>query len=222
MSKKNVNKEGFDDLIYEEVIKARSLDTKPKMLLHVCCAICASHVLNLISKEFDITIFYYNPNIHPKEEYEKRLNEVKRLVKVLGLEDNVKIVAGEYEVESYYDACSKYKDEKEGSIRCTECFYLRLKKTALYAKENNFDMFATTLTISPHKNSKVINQIGEDIEKELGIHFAKSDFKKREGFKKANELCNKYDIYRQNYCGCSYSLKEALEFQEKIKDLENN
>lgn len=215
MSKKRLNEEGFDELIYEEVLKARSMEAKPRMLLHVCCAVCASHVLNLISKEFDITVFYYNPNIYPKEEYEKRLKELKKLVNVLGLENDVEIVEGEYETEKYYEVCSKYKDEKEGSVRCNECFYLRLKKTAEYAKEHGFDMFATTLTISPHKNSKLINQIGEEIEKEIKVHFVKSDFKKREGFKKANELCMKYDIYRQNYCGCIYSKREALEYQLK-------
>ena len=218
MSKQIKNEEGFDELIYEEVLKARSMDQKPKMLLHVCCAICASHVINLLKDEFDITVFYYNPNIHPKEEYELRLSEVKRLIKEMGLSDRINVIDGEYDTKEYFDVCSSLKDEKEGGARCSECFKLRLGKTAEYAKENGFDMFATTLTISPHKNSTVINQIGEELGNQFGVHFAKSDFKKREGFKKSNELAAQYNIYRQNYCGCCYSAEYLNEMDNKNED----
>lgn len=219
MSKKIKNEEGFDELIYEEILKARELETKPRMLLHACCAICASHVIDLLKDEFNIIVFYYNPNIHPKEEYEHRLSEVKRLIKEMGLSDRIEVIDGEYDTESYFEVCKQYKDEREGGARCQECFRLRLSKAAKYAKENNFDMFATTLTISPHKNSTVINSVGEEVGNEYGIHFAKSDFKKREGFKKSNELAAKYNIYRQNYCGCCYSM-EYLNGEENkdVKD----
>lgn len=209
----------FDELIFEEVQKARKLfaetGKKPKMLLHVCCAICASHVVNIIHDEFDLTIFYYNPNIHPEEEYKHRFSEVQRLVKEFGLSDQIDVIEGEYNTDCYFEKCSELAKEKEGGARCSECFYLRLKETALYAKEHNFDMFATTLTISPHKNSKVINEIGKKIEEEVGVHFACSDFKKKEGFKKSNELAAKYNIYRQNYCGCTYSAEYLKEIKEE-------
>lgn len=218
MSKQLKNEEGFDELIYEEVLKARSMDTKPKMLLHVCCAICASHVIDLLKDEFDITIYYYNPNIHPQEEYELRLSEVKRLIKEMNLSDRIEVIDGGYNTDEYFDKCASMANEKEGGARCSECFRLRLDKTARYAKENNFDMFATTLTISPHKNSEVINAIGEEIGNNVGVHFAKSNFKKREGFKKSNELAAKYNIYRQNYCGCCYSSEYLNEMEENNED----
>lgn len=184
--------------------------TKPRLLLHVCCAPCSSYVLTYLCDYFDITILYYNPNISPIEEYEKRLNEAKRLIKELN-KDNIHIMECEYENEKFEDIAKGLENAPEGGIRCRKCYKLRIEKAAQYAKENNFDYFTTTLTISPLKNSQVLNQIGKELEEKYNIKYLYSDFKKKEGYKTSIILSKKYNLYRQNYCGCTYSKPKVTE-----------
>ena len=184
--------------------------TKPKLLLHVCCAPCSSYVLTYLCDYFDITILYYNPNISPIEEYNKRLNEAKRLIKELN-KDNIHIMECDYENEEFEKIAKGLEDAPEGGIRCRKCYKLRIEKAAQYAKENNFDYFTTTLTISPLKNSQVLNEIGRELEEKYNIKYLYSDFKKREGYKTSIILSKKYNLYRQNYCGCIYSKKGIID-----------
>ena len=185
-------------------------DTKPKLLLHVCCAPCSSYVLTYLCDYFDITILYYNPNISPIEEYEKRLNEAKRLIKELNKE-NIHIMECNYENEEFEKIAKGLEDAPEGGIRCRKCYKLRIEKAAKYAKENNFDYFTTTLTISPLKNSQVLNGIGKELEEKYNVKYLYSDFKKKEGYKTSIILSKKYNLYRQNYCGCIYSKPKVTE-----------
>lgn len=185
-----------------------SIDTanKPRLLLHVCCAPCSSAVLELLSKYFDITIYYYNPNIHPQTEYEKRFGELIKLNKVMNF--NYKIVQPKYNPQEFFDIAKGYENLPEGDIRCKKCMEQRMEQCAKYAKENNFDYFTTTLSISPYKNSHWINEIGYTLQDKYNIKFLYSDFKKNNGYLESIKLCKEYDIYRQDYCGCVYSLKE--------------
>ena len=180
-----------------------TLDMKPKLLLHSCCGPCSTWVISYLKDYFDITVYYYNPNIEPEEEYQHRKQEQIRFIKE-NKEVSVSFLDCDYDNLSFKDIARGLEKEKEGGARCSKCFYLRLKKTALTAKENNFDYFGTTLTVSPHKNSEVINKMGEAVSKECNIPFIYSNFKKQDGYKKSIELSKKYDLYRQNYCGCLY------------------
>ncbi len=199
------------NLIMEEIIN--NLKDKPKLLLHACCGVCSSSVLERLYSFFDITILYYNPNIYPKEEYIKRLNVQKEIINKMRLD--VKIIETGYLDEDFKQISKGYEKEKEGGIRCTKCYYLRLDKTAQIAKEKEFDYFTTTLSVSPYKDSQKLNKIGEVLSEKYGIKYLYSDFKKKEGYKRSNILAKKYNLYRQHYCGCEYSLSEALEYQNK-------
>lgn len=171
-----------------------------QILLHICCAVCASSVIErLKNEEWQIEGFFYNPNIHPEEEYEKRLNDTK----VLLAEWNVPLIEGKYNKENWFNETKGFEQEKEGGRRCNICFEMRLKETFLQAKERNINYFTTTLTVSSHKNSKTINDIGSTLD---GNAFIVRDFKKKDGFKRAVELSKKYNLYHQNYCGCVFSL----------------
>lgn len=183
---------------------------KKKLLLHSCCAPCSTAVIERLVDDFDITVFYYNPNIYPKEEYEKRKNEQKRYIKLLNSGKNIeiKMLDADYNPIAYYGAVKGLQNEKEGGARCARCFKLRLKRTAMAAKEHGMDIFATTLTVSPHKNSKVINEIGNQIAAEVGIPFLESDFKKQDGYKRSIDLSKENNLYRQNYCGCKFALNQ--------------
>ena len=185
-----------------------TLEGKPKLLLHVCCAPCSSYVLTYLSDYFDITVLYYNPNISPYDEYLKRLNEEKRLIKELN--KGIKIMDCDYDSDEFYSISKGLELEPEGGARCIKCYTMRLEKTAILAKENNFDYFTTTLTISPLKDSQKLNKIGEYLENKYGVKYLYSDFKKKEGFKTSIILSKKYNLYRQNYCGCEYSKKRLL------------
>ncbi len=172
------------------------------LLIHTCCAPCATWSFEkLILDGFLPVSFFYNPNIHPEEEYKRRLDE---LVKFSGLK-NYKLVIKEDDPEIWFNAVNGFEEDKEGGKRCEICFRLRLEKTAEYAKENNFDGFTTTLTISPHKNSEIINQIGKNLQEKYGIFFLEENFKKNEGFKKSIKISEKYNLFRQKYCGCIFS-----------------
>ena len=178
---------------------------KPKLLLHSCCGPCSSYVLEYLSKYFDVTVYYFNPNIFPKEEYEKRLKNQLRLIEKSGW---AKFLPSEYNYDEFLSAATGLEGEKEGGPRCTECFRLRLKKTAQAAKKGGFDYFATTLSVSPHKNAQLLGQLGEEIGEEYGIKHLPSDFKKREGYKRSIELAQQFELYRQDYCGCEFSIRE--------------
>lgn len=180
-------------------------NSKPKLLLHSCCAPCSSYVLEYLSKIFDITVFYYNPNIYPESEFEFRSREQQRLIEQMELENCVCVVCCDYDSEEFYKAVKGLENCPEGGERCVKCFELRLNKTAQYAKNHGFDYFTTTLTISPHKNSTLINEIGGRIAEKTGVKYLFSDFKKKNGYKRSCEISAEYGLYRQNYCGCVFS-----------------
>ncbi len=182
-----------------------NIENKPRLLLHACCAPCSSYVLEYLSKYFDITVYYYNPNISPVGEFEKRFEEIKRLIVEMPLKNEVKLVKGVYRYEDFVDAAKGLEHIPEGGERCFACYRLRLEKTAQLARDEGFDYFCTTLSISPLKNSQKINEIGFELEKEYGVKWLPSDFKKREGYKRSIELSREYNLYRQNFCGCVYS-----------------
>ena len=178
---------------------------KKKMLLHSCCGPCSTSVIDRLKEEHDLTIFDYNPNIYPQEEYQKRLAEQQKYVSLIGLD--IVVVDGKYDDNADFENhCVGLENEKEGGARCSVCFAYRLDKTAQYAKQNGYDIFATTLTVSPHKNAKVINDIGLKIAQKYNIEYLVADFKKQDGYLKSIRLSQKYSLYRQNYCGCKYSL----------------
>ena len=183
---------------------------KPTLLLHSCCAPCSSYVLEYLSKYFFITVFYYNPNISSKEEYLKRMSEQKRFIEECNFVNPVKFVDAPYDNEKFENMISGLEKEQEGGLRCHKCYYLRLEKTAQIAKEQGFDYFCTTLSISPYKDAQKLNKIGKILETKYQIKYLYSDFKKKDGFKKSNELAYKYQLYRQNYCGCEYSMAQVL------------
>ena len=173
-------------------------DKKPTLLLQACCAPCSSAVIEQLKPYFEITILYYNPNTYPENEFEKRYNEFSKL-------DGFKMMKVDYNHLEFLDIAKGLENEKEGGARCYNCYKLRLKKTATLAKELSFDFFSTTLSISPHKNTHWINEIGLELEKEIGVKFLYSDFKKKDGYKRSITLSKELGMYRQDYCGCEYS-----------------
>ena len=199
------------NLIMEDIIK--KLEGKPKLLLHACCGVCSSSVLEQLVPFFDITVLYYNPNIYPKSEYLKRLTTQQEIIDKMKLP--VKFIEIGYLSKDFKAITAGLEDEKEGGKRCSKCFYLRLEKTAQIAKKHKYDYFTTTLSVSPYKDSQKLNEIGKILSEKYDIAYLYSDFKKKEGYKRSNELAQKYNLYRQHYCGCKYSLKEALEYQKK-------
>lgn len=184
-----------------ELIK--SLETRPKILLHSCCGPCSSAVIDLLKDYFDVTIYYYNPNIEPNVEYIKRKNEQIRFINELNNEF-VHFMDCDYENEVFREKTKGFEKEPENGARCSICYKIRMENTAKEGKKLNFDYFGTTLTVSPYKNSQKINEIGAYLEKKYEIKFLYSDFKKKDGYKKSIELSNKYKLYRQNYCGCEF------------------
>ena len=190
-----------------------NLNYTPKILLHSCCAPCSSQVITLLTEYFDITILYYNPNIYPKDEYIKRKEEQIKLINEIEHKNKTDIIDCDYENNIYENTIKGLENEPEGGKRCQQCFILRLEKTAQIAKKLNYNYFSTTLTVSPHKNSTIINNIGYELEKKYNIKWLPSDYKKEEGYKKSIELSKKYNLYRQDYCGCKYSVRK--ETQEK-------
>lgn len=196
------------DQIIENVKKEEKV---PTLLLHSCCAPCSSYVLEYLSNYFKITVFYYNPNIAPYEEYEKRKAEEERFIKECNFKYPVSFVEGDYDNYKYEELIKGLEEEKEGGPRCKICYNLRMEESCKYAKENNFDYFTTTLSISPYKNAVLLNEIGEDLSKKYDIKYLYADFKKRNGYKRSIELSRIYNLYRQDYCGCKYSkVKEKL------------
>ena len=189
----------------EELVK--TLNSKPRLLLHSCCGPCSTEVISYLKDYFEITVFYYNPNIEPEEEYIHRKKEQIRFLKEYK-DAKISFLDCEYDNASFKEIAKGLEQAKEGGARCNKCFYLRMKKTAEVAKEKGFEYFGTTLTVSPHKNSTMINEIGEKISEECNIKYIYGDFKKNDGYKKSIELSKTYNLYRQNYCGCLYGKEQ--------------
>lgn len=185
-----------------------NLQDKKRILLHSCCAPCSSHVISCLTAYFDITILYYNPNIEPYTEYKKRKEEEIRFIQEFPHTNKIDIMDCDYDNDLYHDKVKGLEEERERGKRCTICFQLRLEYTARLAKENNYDYFGTTLTVSPYKNASLLNSIGKALEEKYNVKYLYSDFKKKNGYKHSIELSNKYQLYRQNYCGCIYSKKD--------------
>ena len=179
------------------------------LLLHSCCAPCSSYVLKYLSEYFHITLLYFNPNIFPKEEYDKRVAEQIRLIQELPVKHPIEFIEGRYEPQGFFDAVKGLENEPEGGERCMVCYEMRLREAAVYAAQGGFDYFTTTLSISPLKNAQKINEIGEKLGREYNVKHLPSDFKKKEGYKQSVELSAQYDLYRQNFCGCVYSKREV-------------
>ena len=198
--KRNYQKE-LENIIEEN--KKRGI--KPTLLLHACCAPCSSYCLYYLSEYFDITVFFYNPNIYPLEEYKEREAEIRRLISEMFPNGEVKYIEGKYECDDFFKIAQGLEDLPEGYKRCENCFELRLFETAKLSKKMGFDYFTTTLSISPLKNAKILNDVCEKAASLYGIKNLPSDFKKKNGYKMSIELSKKYNLYRQNYCGCIYS-----------------
>ena len=190
----------------DEII-LRQGEKHPRLLLHSCCGPCSSSVLEYLTQYFDVTLLWFNPNIWPQEEFDRRLEAQKKLVCEMGLADRVHILEVPRDSSSWYEAVSGLEREPEGGVRCTECFRLRLREAARTAAEGGYDCFCSTLTLSRHKDPVRINAIGEELEKEYGVRWLPSEFKKRGRELRSRQLCIQYDIYRQNYCGCEYSVR---------------
>ena len=193
-------------LVLDETIK--NLTGVPKLLLHACCAPCSSYCIEYLSQYFEITIYYYNPNIDKEEEYNYRLSELERFIKEFKTKYPVHLINAGYHKEDFEKIAKGLENEPERGARCLKCYRLRLEKSYQYAKDNNFDYITTTLTLSPHKPSMVINEIGSELEKIYSVPYLYSDFKKREGYKRSIVLSHEYNLYRQDYCGCEYSKRD--------------
>ena len=201
MNKRNYQKE-LDRLIEQYQTEGRT----PSVLLHVCCAPCSSYCLEYLSEYFDITVYYYNPNVTKPEEYAYRLSEEKRYIALrTDFRHPVGMTESEYDPKVFFEAVRGLEKEPEGGARCERCFRLRLEASAKKAKELGMDCFTTTLTISPLKNAALLNEIGEEMGERYGVMWLPSDFKKKEGYKRSIVLSHEYDLYRQNYCGCVFS-----------------
>lgn len=189
----------------------------PTLLLHSCCAPCSSYVLEYLSNYFKITVLYYNPNIYPESEYSKRIIEQQTLIGEMNTKYPVQFVAGNYDREKFYEMAKGLEEVKEGGIRCFKCYELRLREAAELAKEGGYDYFTTTLSISPLKNAAKLNEIGLKLAEEYGVAYLTSDFKKKNGYKRSVELSAQYGLYRQDYCGCEFSMKQRRDEERKKK-----
>ena len=224
------NKENYQKLLFKKIDEIKNSNEKPSLLLHVCCAPCSSACLDILKEWFNITLLFYNPNIQPKEEYFKRQEELKQFVSELNQENSQKIQADilkeikildvEYDPDEFFQVTKGLENEKEGGKRCRKCFELRLAKTADICKKGGYDYFTTTLTLSPYKDSQLLNEIGKTMQDRFNKQYLFSDFKKNEGYKKSIEYSKKYKLYRQDYCGCVFSKIEREE-QKKQKELNN-
>lgn len=223
--KNNISMGGID--VQQNINYQRELDKligrldgkKPTLLLHACCAPCSSYVVEYLVKHFEITLFFYNPNITFREEYDKRAAELKNLIEKMGLMQQVKVIEGNYEPESFFEIAKGLEHEPEGGERCFKCYELRLRAAAIAAREGGFDYFTTTLSISPLKNAGKLNEIGGKLSKVYDVPYLYSDFKKKNGYKRSVELSAIYGLYRQDYCGCVYSQQERE--REKMQNKDN-
>ena len=202
MNRRNYQKE-LDKIIQENESRSRV----PRLFLHSCCAPCSSYVLEYLSRYFQITVLYYNPNIYPPSEYEMRVEEEEKLIEKMSFPNPVTLKKGRYVPEEFYETVRGYENSPEGGDRCERCYELRLREAALEARKGGYDFFTTTLSISPLKSAQKLNSVAEKVSREYGVPCLPSDFKKRNGYKRSLELSEKYDLYRQNYCGCRYSIR---------------
>jgi predicted adenine nucleotide alpha hydrolase (AANH) superfamily ATPase len=212
-----MNKENYSLLLEKTLDEAVKSGARPSLLLHACCAPCSSYVLEYLAKYFDITVFFFNPNISPESEYEFRLSELRRLVCEMPLPSSVKVMNGRYDPSEFYEMAKGLEELPEGGSRCKGCYSLRLSETARVAKENGFDYFTTTLSISPYKNAEWLNSIGKEEGEKYGVDYLFSDFKKKNGYKRSCILSTEYGLYRQDYCGCEFS-KKATEKRKQEKN----
>ena len=189
------------------IVKLEKEEHVPTLLLHSCCAPCSSYVLEYLSQYFQITVFYYNPNIYPESEYLKRIIEQQKLIDELPAKHKISFVAGEYDKDRFYDMAKGLEDAREGGERCMRCYELRLREAAELARDGGYEYFTTTLSISPMKNAQKLNEIGQRVGEEYGVQYLLSDFKKKNGYKRSIELSGIYGLYRQDYCGCEFSYK---------------
>ena len=196
-------------LVLDETLK--TLKGTPKLLLHACCAPCSSYVLEYLSNYFEITVFFYNPNIDLESEFDYRLEELERFIKEFPSKNKIELVHVGYNHDDFKEISIGLEHEPERGKRCLKCYKMRLEKSFIYAKTHHFDYITTTLTLSPHKNSQVINEIGQELEKQCQVNYLYSDFKKRDGYKRSIILSHEYNLYRQDYCGCEYSRRKAIE-----------
>lgn len=192
----------------DKIIENIDPDNPPRLLLHSCCAPCSSYTLEYLSRYFDITVYYFNPNISPKQEFDKRFEEQKRLISQMPFKNRVTLVEGDYNYDDFLEIAKGLENIAEGGERCFRCYKMRLENTVRLAREQGFDYFCTTLSISPLKNSQKINEIGLEVAEKYGVKWLPSDFKKKEGYKRSIELSREYNLYRQNFCGCVFSKKE--------------
>lgn len=190
---------------------------KPKLLLHICCAPCSTYVVELLKKEYDVSGHFYNPNIHPLEEYKKRESEMRKYADMIGLE----LFCSEYDYERWFQMTRGLENLPEGGKRCSICYKIRLENTARYAKQHGYEFIATTLSISPHKNADEINRVGMEVSKQENIKWLVGDFKKKGGFEKSIQMSKSANLYRQSYCGCIFSLKEAEKRKTQRHSTEN-
>lgn len=189
-------------------------EPKPSLLLHVCCAPCSSYCLEYLSQYFQITVLFYNPNITPADEYEKRIRELKRFVREAGYEKQITLIEGDYEPQEFFRVTKGMEDLPERSQRCYHCYELRMEEAAKYASSRHMDYFTTSLSISPHKNAEWINEIGERLADKYGVSHLPSDFKKKSGYLRSIDLSKQYHLYRQDYCGCVFSKQAKAQEQE--------
>ena len=216
MNKRNYQKE-LDKLIERNQKEGKT----PRLFLHACCAPCSSYVMEYLSQYFEITIFFYNPNIAPLEEYSHRVAEIRRLIGEMEFVHPVTLMEGRYDPKEFYEMAKGLEDVPEGGERCFRCYRLRMEEAAKLAKEGGYDYFTTTLSISPLKNAQKLNEIGERLAGEYGVAYLVSDFKKRNGYKRSTELSKIYGLYRQDYCGCIYS-KNQREREKKLREEEES
>lgn len=215
----NINYQLKMDMLLQKIQEqTKETGETPSLLLHSCCAPCSSYVLEYLSRYFGITIFYYNPNISEEREYKKRVEEQKRLIGELPVVYPVSFLEGNYETKEFYDAVKGLEQLGERSARCYACYRLRLEQTAKLAKEKGFHFFTTTLSISPYKNAAWLNKIGKQMEGCYGIKYLYADFKKKNGYRRSIELSEQYHLYRQDFCGCSFSRAEEEKRKNRGED----
>ena len=203
----NVQKINYQKELEKLLAQLEAEQRVPSLLIHSCCAPCSSYVLEYLSEYFKITVFYYNPNIYPESEYTKRIAEQQKLIRDMEFRYPVSFLAGKYDKEKFYEMAAGMENLKEGGARCMKCYELRLSEAAGQAAAGGFDYFTTTLSISPMKNAQKLNEIGLRVGEEYGVKYLVSDFKKKNGYKRSIELSKEYGLYRQDYCGCEFSMR---------------
>ncbi len=205
-----MDKNKYYELMCSELDSISKSDTRQRLLLHSCCAPCSSSVLELLKEYFDITVYYYNPNIYPEDEFFKRADEQEKFCAEFFKEKNIPVIRAEFNPDEFYDSVHGLEKAPEGGARCAKCFELRLGRTASYAKEHGYDYFASTLSVSPLKNAEVLNSIGDKMAKKYGVKFLHNDFKKKDGYKRSCEISKEMNMYRQDWCGCRFSHAERM------------